>query len=686
MDELDQLAIFARNLQQDVIARAEAADDGAMRPTALTELLLEHLGETGEIDDAMACSIEGRGIRCNGYFISEDSDRLDLFVTLPVLSGRPENVGRTDIDTALKRLRTFLTQSLSAPPVAEEALDRFEVGSSIWRSRDEFSHIRLFVLTDGLVRVERLEAEPVGDIETSHHVWDLRRFYRAGSSGSGHEPVKVDFRNLANGPPPFVTAAPEGAGYRCLIGLLPGEVLVDLYRQHGPRLLERNVRSFLQLKGKVNQGIRRTILDEPNMFLAFNNGLSITASGVLTEEVGTGSVRLLAADDFQIVNGGQTTGSIFRAAIKDKASLRDLWVPVKITEILDGAAVDEIAPRISQSANNQNKINVADFTANHPFHRAMEELSRTTWAPPPPGLQKQTRWFFERARGQYHDLLGAARTPADRKALETIHPRRQFFEKTDLAKFEHTWSQFPHIVSRGSQKCYLDFMDAVGKRGAFVPDETYFQRVVARAILFRETERIVSRQKFGGYRANIVTYTLAWLSHHTARRVDLAAIWTGQTITPVLAAAIENICVAVHRHITAPPDGQDVKEWCKKEACWTRFRDIAIALPATLEKELISREQADRARPGPALEEIRTEEEVQMEQAVIAIPADTWFQIAAWAKDTQSLLPWQRSLAFSLGRLAKSEKAPTRKQASQGVRILDEARSLGFRGQASDPS
>jgi len=681
MDELAQLATFARNLQQDVIACAEAADDGAMRPTVLTEILLERMSEVGEIDDAVACSIEGRGIRCNGYFVSEDADRLDLFVTVPLLTGSPDSVGRTEIDTALKRLRTFLSQSLQAPPKAEEALDRFEVGMSIWRSRDEFSHIRLFVLTDGLVRIDRLDADPVGDIEVSHHVWDLRRFHRAASSASGHEPVKVDFRKLASGPPPFVTAAPDGAGYRCLIGLLPGEALVELYRQHGPRLLERNVRSFLQLKGKVNQGIRRTILDEPNMFLAFNNGLSITASGVVTEDAGSGSVKLLAADDFQIVNGGQTTGSIFRAATKDKARLKDLWVPVKITEILDGAAVDDIAPRISQSANNQNKINMADFTANHPFHRRMEELSRSIWAPPLAGLQKQTRWFYERARGQYHDLIGTARTPAQRAALEVIHPRRQLVEKTDLAKFEHSWSQFPHIVSRGSQKCYLDFMDVLEKRGAFVPDEIYFQRVVARAILFKDAERIVSRQKFGGYRANIVTYSLAWLSHHTAKRVDLSAIWAAQTISPVLASAIETICVAVHKHITASPEGQDVKEWCKKEACWTTFRDTKISLPPALELELISREQADLAKAGHALEEIRTDTELLTEKAIIAVPADTWFQIAAWAKDTQSLLPWERSLAFSLGRLATSAKVPTRKQASHGARILDEARGLGFKGQ-----
>ena len=681
MSEADELANYALNLQQEVIARAEADDDGALRPSALTELLLEHLAEIGEADDSTACSIEGRGIRCSGYFLSEDGDRLDLFVTIPVMTGRPDPVSKSDVATALRRLTTFLEQSIEAPPRgAEEALDRFEVASAIWNSRNDVSHIRLFVLTDGLVRIEKLEPEPAQNIEVSHHVWDLRRFYRAGSSGSGHEPVHVDFRKLETRPAPFVTASPQGAGYRCLIGMLSGPTLVELYREHGPRLLERNVRSFLQLKGKVNQSIRRTIIDAPNMFLAFNNGLSITASGLVTEEGEDGTVRLLAAEDFQIVNGGQTTGSLFRAAMKDKASLESVFVPVKITEILPGADVNEMAARISQSANNQNKVNMADFTANHPFHRAMENLSRSVWAPPPPGLQKQTRWFYERARGQYNDALSRTRTHAERKAFEVTHPRRQVFTKTDLAKFEHTWSQLPQVVSRGAQKCYLDFMDVLDQRGAFTPDEPYFQRVVAREILFRETERIVSRKKFGGYRANIVTYTLAWLSHETAKRVNLNGIWAAQGISATLTTAIENICVGAHDHITSPPDGQNITEWCKKEACWESFRNTSLPLPSALEGELITREQAERVRANHAVEEVRTEAEVRKAAAVSAVPAETWFEMAAWAKDTQSLAPWERSLAFSLGKLAKAERAPTRKQADHGARILEEARGLGFIG------
>jgi hypothetical protein len=64
----------------------------------------------------------------------------------------------------------------------------------------------------------------------------------------------------------------------------------------------------------------------------------------------------------------------------------------------------------------------------------------------------------------------------------------------------------------------------------------------------------------------------------------------------------------------------------------------------------------------------------------VEVPAQTWFDLAAWAKDTQTLQPWQRSLSFSLGRLAGAGKKPTRKQAMHGDKILQEARSLGFRG------
>lgn len=678
MAEQEDLQQYALNILQDVIARADSAEDGALRAESFAELMFEHLVDAGEIDDGIVCPVDGRGIRCSGYYLSEDNDRLDLFLVIPRLDGSVSTTPKTEVDSAFKRLGTYLEKALAGLyKHQEEALSGYDMSRAIWEARDDLSHIRLFVITDGLATIEQIESRMLGSVEISSHLWDLRRLHRAVTSGSNREPIHVDFAGMG-APLHCITASPEDSGYRCLLTIMSGDLLVEMYRQHGPRLLERNVRSFLQLRGKVNQGIRKTILDEPQMFLAFNNGLSVTATGLRIKEREDGTAELLSAEDFQIVNGGQTTGSIFRAWRKDKAEASRIQVPVKITEILSGGDIEEIAPRISQSANNQNRVNMADFSSNHPFHRRMQELSRSIWAPPAAGMQRQSKWFYERARGQYHDALAENRTDAERRKWELIHPRRQMITKTDLAKFEHSWSQLPHIVSRGGQKCYLDFMDAVDKRGNFEPDETYFHHAVARAILFKQSERIVSRQKFGGYRANIVTYLLAWLSHHTAKRIDLDAIWTAQGLPDPLASFIELLSVHAHAHVTTPPGGQNVTEWCKKEVCWERFREKGIELPANVEAGLLSRERTRTATSASVLEEQISSSESEQVDRVALVPAQTWFELAAWAKDTQSLQAWQRSLSFSLGRLAGAGKKPSRKQAMHGEKIIEEARSLGF--------
>ena len=683
MDDFDErLTEFALDVQQDVIARTDASEDGALRAEVFTEVMFERLADAGAIDEGIPATFEGRGMRCSGFHIPEDRDRLDLFLSVPRLDGTVCTIPRSEIEAAFRRLKTFLTSALEGlHKNLEEASDAYDMARSIWQARSDLLQARLFVITDAVANIERLDDDAVGEIEISHQLWDLRRFLRA--EGTGPEPVHIDFPALREGPLRGIVMTPKNAAYRCILTALPGDLLVDIYARFGPRLLERNVRSFLQLKGKVNQGIRKTILEEPENFLAFNNGLSVTTSGLTLREHGDGTADLLEARDFQIVNGGQTTGSIFRAARKDKADVSLIVVPVKITEILDGGDVEEIAPRISQSANTQNKIAMADFSSNHSFHRSIQELSRSTWAPPPAdGMQKQTQWFYERARGQYHDAL-ALGTPAARKAYEALHPRRQVIQKTDLAKFEITWQQAPYIVSRGAQKCYLHFMDVLDALGPFVPDEPYFHRIVARAILFRSTEKIVSGFKFGGYRANIVTYTLSWLSHHTAKRVDLEAIWKRQTLAPSLAEAISLIAPRAHEHITDPPGGQNITEWCKKEGCWEKFREVKIALPDDLESELLADASTAGEVIAPAKQGLSDEDRTLIDE-IAAVSADTWFGISKWAKETQTLQPWQRRIAYSLGTRASRGIDPSIKQATQGRRILEEARSLGFSANLRD--
>jgi hypothetical protein len=444
---------------------------------------------------------------------------------------------------------------------------------------------------------------------------------------------------------------------------------------HGSRLLEKNIRSFLQVRGNVNKGILNTIQNEPNMFLAYNNGISVTAESIRFDN--GSNINILGIKDFQIVNGGQTTASLYNAVKKKDADISNIYVQVKITIVTNVGKMDEMVPMISRCANSQNKIQIADFSANHPFHRSIEELSRTIWAPAKEGNQRQTRWFYERSRGQYADIKSREHTRTGRKIFDATHPLKQKFTKTDLAKFEGTWVQLPHIVSLGAQKNFKNFMFRLKERGKFTPDQKYFEHLVAKAIIFRSTEKIVSAQKYGGYRANIVAYTIAWLSHKTAQRIDLNAIWKKQEISSILQEAIVIVSKYAFEHICRTAGNANVTEWCKKILCWQRFKEVEINLPTEFHKELLNRKKVidqgiNRGISAPD----KNEDEII--KFIVSVPSAIWYEISSWAKQTDNLENWQRGLAFSLGKRARRKHNPSIKQARQGVLILEEANLVGF--------
>jgi hypothetical protein len=339
--------------------------------------------------------------------------------------------------------------------------------------------------------------------------------------------------------------------------------------------------------------------------------------------------------------------------------------------------MDIVVPRISECANSQNKVNSADFSANNPFHIKLQELSRTIWAPAPDGTQLQTHWYYERARGQYLDEKGREMTLSKKKAFEAQNPVSQKFTKTDLAKFENTWNQLPHIVSRGAEKNFNEFTVRLKERGDIKPDIIYFQHLAAKAILFRQAEKIIQKQQYGGYRANDVTYTLAWIFHETGQRIDLDRIWKEQSLSPAIIDSIIKVSRIVHGHITHPPDGKNITEWCKKEDCWKRLLELNIDLPDILSQELIGKD-ADSTGIDRGIDRLSDIDKENISKIKV-IPAETWFKISSWARETNSLLPWQRGLSYSLGKINKKGINPTRKQASQGLKILDDAQRLGFK-------
>ena len=680
MDEDDELLQFATDLQQEVLSRSETEGEEAFAEGVFTQVAADYLGGAGDLDDVELCAHRAHGLQVNGWAVSGDDECLDLLVTVYTGEVPPRAITKDEVTAAFKRLKQFAAKAFAGYQFeVEESTAVFDAAQRIQEISRSITRVRFFLVTDGVVRSVPPKDTDMDQYRVSHEVWDVERFHRLWSSGREREAVGIDFEEVVGAAIPCLVQPQSTPEYSAYLAIFPGAALADLYGRYGPRLLERNVRSFLQARGKINSGIRRTILREPQMFLAFNNGLSATAEAVELADLPGGGKGIKSVRDLQIVNGGQTTASIFHASKKDKADLASVFVQVKLTVLSDPEQMDAVVPRISEYANSQNKIQTADFAANDVYHRRMEELSRTIWAPARSGSLRQSHWYYERARGQYQDDLARERTPGQKKTFQSLNPPAQLFTKTDLAKFIGTWSQRPYIVSRGAQSCFNDFTvnleRHVEQNGTI--DQAYFQRVVAQAILFRTAERVMRACAYAGYRANLVTYTLARLAHDTKGRIDLDRIWRDQAVSPALEDAIAAVSRHTWSHITNAPNSGNVTQYCKKEDCWLSFLSTEVPLPPLLRAEL--GEGGRRTAGRRDREESAGGAGVSPPDCSPSVPTETWLKLADWAHKRQQLTALQRKIVVDLATAAGYGQPLSQRQAKDGTRILTEAVKLGFR-------
>lgn len=513
---LSSLEQFAHDLNQEVLVKAGDAENLQLKEDAFTELVLERLTEHNDVSGAEVCyhNALGRGkmpsAKINGWSMSSDGVTLDLFVTLYHGNGRLENVSKSEVLEHFKRLKGFLRRAREGfHTKLEESDGIFEVARRIHAAVETLTTVRFFFLTDGVVKVSGIDEEPILGLDLGYALWDAEKLSRLTV---GHrEVVELDFSKSYGGPIPCL-ATKDGTGeYTTFIAFIPAPILADIYGKHGQRLLERNVRAFLQAKGKVNKGLQQTLREEPHRFLAYNNGLCCTAAEVRVEDVGQGYAKLLWVKDFQIVNGGQTTASIFHALRKEKTDISRVQVQVKLTVLVDSSKVADIVPLISRYANSQTKVNLPDLFANGEYHLHLEQLSRAVWTPPISGLSRGFHWYYERARGSYLDEKYKQSSPSRMKEWAIQNPPENKFSKTDVAKFELSWLGLPYLVCRGGEKNFVAMAERHQDDGEPIVNLNYFRHLVAKAILFRTAEEIFSDSGLEGYRANCVAYTLAWI-------------------------------------------------------------------------------------------------------------------------------------------------------------------------------
>lgn len=666
---------YAEELQQGILIEAEIEGSEQLRSEVFTQHVIDILIEAGELEEAVPCHHRDRGVEVHGYGV-DDEDTLNLICTIFAGDSSLSSVAPKDVATAFKRLCTFWERAgeKAYHQQLEESSDAYDMALHVGTVAQGIRRVRLFVISDGTTSAPSLEVEDVAGLEVRRAVWDIERLHRLETSGQPREPIAVDFVQRFGEPLPCLGAGTGHEDYDAMLAVFPGQWLAEIYNEYGARLLELNVRSFLQAAGKVNRGIRDTLRHEPGRFLAYNNGISATASRVEFADLPSVGQAIARVRDLQIVNGGQTTASIHRAMV-GKVDLADVSVQAKIT-VVAPENLEQIVPLISRYANSQNKVSEADLTSNDSFHVEIEELSRTIWTPTSTDGVRQTKWFYERARGQYRDALSREGTPARQRAWKAAHPPRQKFTKTDLAKYASTWDLRPHDVSRGAQKNFTVFMNELVK-SQIKPSAEYYQRLVAKMILWKRAEELIRDQNYGGYRANLVAYSLAKLSHATSQRVDLDRIWGSQALDAAHEQAIVDLSrLAWKVLVEQAPPGANITEWAKRERCWELMRGEPWEVPPTVAATLkvLGREAATTGGTS-------SNGAVSDDPAVIEcteLGSDGWFALSNWAKQTNNLQPWQRKLAYDIGIRINRGRPPSIKQAHHGARILVDARERGF--------
>jgi len=674
---LDGIDKFAFELYQEILAEASIEDEEKFTEEVFVERFLDYLHEAQELENGIVCGYKSYGMKIDAFDLNSQENAIDLLVAIyDGTSPSPvPKLKKNDIDTSFKRAATFLTKSLAGYyKNIEESTDAYDLARTIYDLRNDIKRARIILITDGITGNLPGKTEKLKELEINYQIWDIERLYRFVSSGKKKEPVVIDFIGEFGLPLQCIYNQDSNGIYTTYLVIISGEILSGLYDRWGTRLLERNVRAFLQAKGNVNKGIRDTIRIEPNMFMAYNNGITVTAEGLELVDIPSGGKAIKKVYDFQIVNGGQTTASLWHTSKKHKISLSDVAIQMKLTVLNEAEKIEEIAPLISKYSNTQNKINVADFYANDSFHINLERISRTIWSPDPTGGGQQTIWFYERSRGAYDETRNRERTPARIKSWDKLHPRKQKFDKLLLAKVEQTWRLQPYIVSKGAQKNFADFMLNINsnEKGEIEITEDYFKDIVSRLIIWKTTEKIVSKQNILGYRANIVTYTISWLLFLTGHRINLVDIWKKQNISDALSETIDFLSYKVREFITATD--YNVTEWCKKEQCWNKLKQNNIILPSSISRELVDTNKTT----SQFLRKLPDNKEKELLTYIQGIDAKIWFSISKWGKLTKLLLPKERSLLYSIGKIISNKSTPTARQAKWAKEIYEKAIKFGF--------
>ncbi len=610
---------YIEELKSDVASLVYSDGEGASFEDKFTEYCIEVFESIGKSEGARVLSYihpnnqGGIDWKINGYclkdlFKDENNktyfETLDLFITFFKNHSYEYNISKDEYTKSLNQIKRFINSSFKRHVnyIDHSHTELNELIKIIGKQGKDFDRINVYFLINGFSNHEKEKLE-LNDVDVFVHTWDISRLFKINESNSVHEPIEIEFEKFTE----------DGKGLQCLqvpsidemydcyLAIVPGEVLANLYKEFSNELLESNVRAFLGQAGKFNKGMMKTIRENPQMFLPYNNGITATAESVETKLV-NGQLVISRLNDFQIVNGGQTTASLYHTQKKYKeADLSKIFVQMKLTVIKDKEQKNIEVPNISRFANSQNKVSELDLSSNNPYFVQIENLSRKKYVVNPENKNQSLLWFFERANGQYRETLNK-QTPSQQKKFKEQSPSQLKFVKSDVAKYINLWELEPNFVSQGSQKNFIHFTKKINILVSKnkLPGENLYKKLIANAILFKSIDKLFGRKNVDAIgdtnlKSFTVAYTVSYFHYLTDNRLDLWKIYEEQKMDDLLTNHFKKLLVFVYDHLIKEANNSLISEYAKRESSWNKLKESSYKedLQEVVTEYLISIEEKE---------------------------------------------------------------------------------------------
>lgn len=688
--------------------RNEASLEGNDVDDQFVNTVLSQLEEMGELIDPypFSCDMRGannRSLAFDAYGYDDADSSIVLLISDFQNTVEKTTLTNTRIDELHNKMRYFIEEVYNgnirrfcddSDPVIDVAKE-FKKRIGINTLNTEVLKFKFFIITNSVLstQVKSLLRENLLDRPVELNLWTLERFYQAKLSNT-FEAIQINCKDFGvDGIQCLKANLGQTNVYDSYMAIVPGKFLADLYLKHGSRLLEGNVRAFLSVRGKVNRKIRETIIGKhPENFFTYNNGISVVAHSI---ELSSDKKQIVSFNDFQIINGGQTTASLASALVKKEAGLDNftkIYVPMKLTVLNVGndmteeeeAKSNEIIQQISKSANCQNPVSDADFFSNDPFHVTIENLSLKHMAPPVNGSPHQTIWYYERSKGRWEQEQ-MKMTEAQREKYKARSPKQQVVKKEKLAKCLNAVYMNPHTVCEGSannMKAFANTIESIYEQSKDSINEVFFKRAIGAVILFDTADRIVNKAPWypkGGNKAQIVPYTISKIISSIPKgfELDWKTIWQKQMLYPELVHQIEIVAEQAHRFL-CDSEGVIVREYAKKAGTWKKFRDnFDIKLTDDFIFTLVNVNEG-KEEAKAAAKEHRFNSDIELEVEVFNKGYAYWMDFNKGLEKENLLSPGDRDFVKSIASYVSRGSLPTKAQIKRLLKIINKAEDEGY--------